>query len=112
MIEMRRMSLRNCREADDCLGLLPATERELVSKVRDRACRECDEAFLELARLRLRNIVEKYTEALRRARLGKRSAPVNARDAELVDVLQIKLGLCRAALDECNLRLAVKGSPD
>lgn len=102
----------NYIESGELLEVLPAPERELVAAIRDSSGDATDRPFLELARLRLRNMVEKYSEALKRARLGMRSASADHRDAAVMDRLEIKLRLCRDALEACNHKLAGERASD
>lgn len=86
------------------LELLSRPERELVAGLLDRngsAKSAGDADFLKLAQLRLRNIVEKYSEALKRARLAARSGGSGNR----VRSLELRLWICSEALAACRLRL-------
>ncbi|HKL51942.1 MAG TPA: hypothetical protein VJ908_12315 [Wenzhouxiangellaceae bacterium] len=98
--------MSNDGKSSDLLEVLPAPERKLVAAIADSANGAYDRAFVELARLRLRNMVEKYSEALKRARLGLRSAPADHRDVTEIEQLEMKLHLCRGALEACNHKLA------
>jgi len=108
----RKPPLNNQNVSGASLQALPAAERELVAAIIGSEANAADLPFLQMARVRLRNIVEKYSEALKRARLALRSAEDSiGRDAERIHDLQIKLDLCRAALERCNFVLS-REKPD
>ncbi|MBS3743899.1 MAG: hypothetical protein KGY48_06080 [Wenzhouxiangellaceae bacterium] len=80
--------------------MLPA-ERELVEKVHSLSLRPDDGNFLDLAALRLRNIIEKYSEQCKRDALdrsGDEGRPTS-------DACR-KLEIFRAALEACRARLS------
>ena len=104
---------------DDALELLSRTERELVSGVlrhgdpRARPGRGPvngfdDTAFMRLAQLRLRNIVEKHSEALKRARRATGSGGIG----DDVATLELQLWICSEALEVCRRRLQSTGERD
>ncbi|MEX2499239.1 MAG: hypothetical protein WD397_10235 [Wenzhouxiangellaceae bacterium] len=92
----------------DVLDLLSRQERALVTAVSEPPGRDPEPESLHCARLRLRNIVEKYSEELKRARLGAGSARVDRRVAELKNKLEI---LTRAH-EACRKQLAAIGTPE
>lgn len=92
------------RRPADVLDLLSPQERALVATVSDPAGSNPDPESLRRASLRLRNIVEKYSEELKRARLGAGSA----REAELKN----KLEILNRAHEACRARLAAIGTPE
>lgn len=84
------------------LALLSQSERSLVEAIMNSVTDLDDPAFTRLAGLRMRNIVEKYSEELKRARLAARSGNPDG----AIGVLKDKLSICREALQICNSRLS------
>lgn len=89
------------RHPENRLDLLPPAERELVEKIHSLSLRPDDGNFLELAALRLRNIIEKYSEQCKRDALESagnegRPTPDSCRKLE---ILRAALEACRATLD-------------
>lgn len=87
------------RHPQNRLDLLLPAERELVERIDSLSVSPDDGDFLELAALRLRNIIEKYAEQCKRDALesaaGERSpTPDSCR----------RLEICRAALEACRAR--------
>jgi len=101
---------------DDALELLAPAERELVARILFRKIRPVgnaigaagDTEFLGLARLRLRNLVEKHSEALKRARLAARS---DGRDTQIPALAQ-RLWICSEALTICSELLRQRHTQD
>lgn len=81
---------------------LPPAQRRLVEQVM-RSCQDGPETGLPVtAERRLRNIVEKYSEELKRARLDMRSGGCGSGVADL----QSRLAVCTQALETCRRTLA------
>ncbi len=89
------------RHPQDGLDLLLPCERALVERIHALSVNPSDGDFLELAALRLRNIIEKYAEQCKRDALesagGERSPPPDSCR---------RLEICRAALKACRARLS------
>lgn len=90
--------MKNAIPSSADLDRLPLPERNLVEQV----CRSCSHdqkaVSLGIAELRLRNIIEKYSDELKRARLAGRSG---ASTQGIYD-LQCRLDICRRALETCR----------
>jgi hypothetical protein len=96
---------------DSALALLSRTERDLVAGILHRsetADGAGDPDFLMLAQLRLRNIVEKHSESLKRARLAARSDGPGNR----VETVELQLWICSEALAVCRRHLHSAGGQD
>lgn len=96
--------------------MLSPAERELVSGIfhpsdlsglsaGDSSDDDEGTAFLQLAQLRLRNIVEKHSEALKRARLAARSGG----SGRQIETIEGQLWICTEALAICKQRLQKRG---
>lgn len=115
-LSLRRSFLADAYSRNEALDLLSRNERELVATILasavsescDHAGNDDDRAFLELARLRLRNIVEKHSEALKRARLAARADPAG----QPIEAIEKKLRVCREALEICRQRLENSAARD
>lgn len=96
----------------EALELLSDAERELVCRILGNGVQVerssgdpidglDDFDFLRVAQLRLRNIVEKHSEALKRARHAARSG----RAGHPVESIELQLWICSEALAACRRRL-------
>ena len=83
------------------LTLLMPAERELVERIHEMEGHAAETSFLELAALRLRNMLEKYSEEYKRD-ARKRAAA----DDNLSSESYRKIEICRSALETCRARLA------
>lgn len=107
---------------DAALELLSSNERKLVAGILRRgammdssefdAPHDADEiAWVRMSQLRLRNMVEKHSEALKRARLSARSRdpgePFN--EAERIE---LQLWICSEALALCRRQLQALADRD
>jgi len=115
-LETARLILADHTSNDVALDLLSRPERELVSRVLqagnpvasgagESISRPDDIDFLRLAQLRLRNIVEKHSEGLKRARLSARAGEP---DNHLASI-ELRLRICSEALSVCRQRLKSSG---
>lgn len=86
------------------LESLPAGEARLIEQ--SALAPGADDATLETACLRLRNIAVRYEEWHKRARLGRRAGAGDVSPAALA----ARLELVREALHACRARLAAKRS--
>lgn len=104
------MAGNNCK--NEALELLSRNERELVARMLrrgnpadssdiDAVGDSGDTAFLELAQLRLRNMVDKHSEALKRTRLAARSGI----SGNQVERAELQLWICSEALAVCRRQL-------
>ena len=93
--------------AKRALGKLSSGERDLVASALDGAAR-FGAAELEIARLRLRNIVCKYDERLKRERLATRTRDGTGDATELKALLE----LVQAAREAVEARLQDPGASD
>jgi len=100
---------------DAALELLSSNERKLVAWILQHgnaadslevgSLRDADEVDrLRLSALRLRNLVEKHTEALRRDRLAARTGRQDQSGTQ-VQTAELRLWICSEALALCRRRL-------
>src|SRR6056297_1692407 len=114
-LDLRRPRLDDADRRDAALELLSSNERKLVAGILQRgnatdslevgSLRDADEVDrLRLSALRLRNLVEKHTEALRRDRLAARTGRQDQSDTQ-VETAELRLWICSEALALCRRRL-------
>ena len=83
------------------LALLMPAERELVERIHEMEGHAAETSFLELAALRLRNMLEKYSDEYKRDARKRATA-----DDGVPPESYRKLEICRSALETCRARLA------